>query len=99
MTIGTPFVFAVVQNVLYLSVFFKNSPDQLVAWRWTISPILHCVCTYIATRGLVTIWTAAGQDNRRRRLSLAFPTIALAILLHAVYNAYIFLKGHAGYGF
>ena len=99
MTIGTPFVFAVVQNLLYLSVFFKNSPDQLVAWHWTISPILHCVCTYIATRGLVTIWTAAGQDNRRRRLSLAFPTIALAILLHAVYNAYIFLKGHAGYGF
>ena len=25
--------------------------------------------------------------------------VALAILLHAVYNAYIFLKGHAGYGF
>ena len=99
MTIGTAFVFAVVQNMLYLSVYFKNSPDQLVAWRWTISPILHCICTYIATRGLVTIWTAAGQDDRRPRLSPAFPAIALAILLHAVYNAYIFLKGHAGYGF
>ena len=99
MTLGTAVVFAVAQDLVYLFIYFKNSPPELVAWRWTVAPVLHGVCTYLATRGLISVWSSAQEESRLPRVSRAFPGITLAILIHALFNAYIFLKGHSGYGF
>ncbi|MGB2984582.1 MAG: PrsW family glutamic-type intramembrane protease [Phycisphaerae bacterium] len=99
MTLGTALVFAVAQNMVYLLVYFKNSPPELVAYRWTACVILHCLCTWIATRGLVPAWERAQHEHRLPTFTLVYPTITAAILLHAAYNACVFVRGYLGYGF
>lgn len=99
MTLGTAVVFAAAQNVIYLTFYFSNAPLELATYRWLIGPILHGACTLIATRGLVSVWERAGIDHRQVRVTGAFPHLLVAVVLHAAFNACIFLRGHLGYGF
>ena len=78
---------------------FKNSPIELVAYRWFACLPLHALCTLIATRGLVSVWGQALHERRAISVTRAYPHLVAAIVLHAVYNACVFLGGHLGYGF
>ena len=99
MTLGTAGLFAVVQNVVYLMLFFKTSPIELITYRWSIGVLLHVLCTGIATRGLVPVWERARHEQRPPATGHAYPWIVAAVLIHAAYNACIFAGGHFGYGF
>ena len=99
MTAGTALVFAVVQNVICLKVFFTSLPLDTVLYRWVVCVGLHIVCTAIATRGLAEIWSRTQHEHRQFSITGAFPAVAVAIGLHAAYNACVFFNGNLGYGF
>lgn len=93
MTIGTALVFATVQNVIYLGLFFPNSPLDIVLYRWVACVMLHVICTAIATGGLIPIWTQMQHERRQFATTRAVPAVAVAIVVHAVYNTTVFF-GH-----
>ena len=99
MTIGTALVFAIVQNMIFLLLFFPNSPLDLVLYRWVVCVLLHVVCTFIATRGLAAVWRRVQHEHRQFSISAAIPPVAVAIVIHAVYNLCVFMNGMLGYGF
>jgi hypothetical protein len=99
MVLGTAVVFAVVQNVIYLLVFFKSPPAVLVAYRWSIGIPLHMVCAAIAARGLVAVWEQSVNEQRRVTVARAYPYIVAAVVLHAAFNAYVLFAPYPGYGF
>lgn len=99
MTLGTALVFAVAQNVIHLTLYFPNSPIELIVYRWLGGTLAHVLCTAIAARGLITMAKRARQEQRRPNAGDAFTMVLIAILLHAAVNACVFVRGYAGYGF
>ncbi len=99
MTLGTAAVFAAIQNLVYLLVYFTDSPVELVVYRWAVCLPLHGLCTLIATRGLVSVWERVQHEHRSISVSRAYSYVAIAIVLHAVYNLCVFMRGYLGYGF
>lgn len=99
MMLGSAIVFAAAQNAVYLMLLFRNSPIELVAYRWFACLPLHVLCTLIATRGLVSVWERTVRERRAISVTRAYPSLVAAIVLHAVYNACVYLGGHLGYGF
>ncbi len=99
MTLATAVLFAVCQNLVHLFIYFRTSPLEVFAWRWTGAIALSGICTCIATRGLVAVWAAAIEENRPPRLSRASAAIVTAAGIHAVFNGVVFLRGNIGYGF
>ena len=99
MTIGTALLFSVVQNVIDLSIYFKSPSLELVLYRWVICVLLHVACTAIATQGLIAVWRRTRHERRQFSITGAFPAVALAIGVHAVYNLCVFIRGDFGYGF
>jgi len=99
MTLGTAVVFAVVQNWIVLSLYYTNATSTLVAWRWTMCVVLHTLCTFFAARGLMLVREQGRREHRPLDLARAVPTIVVAILIHATYNACVYMRGDFGYGF
>ena len=99
MTLGTALAFAVVQNAVYVLVYFKPAPIELVVYRWLIGPLLHVLPTAIATQGLLLTWRQARQEQRPPSVAKAYPWLIAAILVHALYNTCVDVGGHLGYGF
>lgn len=98
LTLGTAFVFACMQNILVLNLFNTSASKELMAWRWTLCILLHGICTAIATRGLIQIWNKSNLERKTLSITLSFPSILMAIFLHASYNAIVFMGSHFGYG-
>lgn len=98
LTLGTAFVFAIVQNILYLNVFYPGPSKELMAWRWTVCILLHGICTVVATHGLIQIWNKSKLERKSLTITLSFPSILMAIFLHAAYNAIVYMGGYFGYG-
>lgn len=99
MTVATAVVFALVQNVIALTLYFPGASIELRVYRWFVGVLAHVGCTAIATRGLVSVSQRARHQRRPASLTGAYPMILVAILLHAAYNACAFIGGHFGYGF
>ncbi|MGD2109503.1 MAG: PrsW family glutamic-type intramembrane protease [Phycisphaerae bacterium] len=99
MTLGTAVLFAVIQNVVYLCVYFPNAPIELVAYRWVLGSVLHGVPTAIASFGLLQVWRRACAEQRPTGVAGAYPWLVAAILMHALYNACVYAGGHLGFGF
>ncbi len=98
-TIGTALIVAVAQNIVYLTLFYAPAPIELILYRWVAGPILHVICTAIATKGLVGVWEASVAEHRQPVTTQAVPMIITAVLVHAAFNACIFVRGYDGYGF
>ncbi|NQT53907.1 PrsW family intramembrane metalloprotease [bacterium] len=81
-------VFAAIENVLYLHVYIPNPSDWLVRWRWTVCVALHVGCSAIAGMGIMRMWRDGMKRRARPRLSLAFPYLTLAAIIHGTYNAF-----------
>lgn len=100
MTLGTAALFAVMQNTVYLWFYFKNvSSIEFAAYRWLIGPLLHILCTAVATHGLVPVWERSGEEQRAPSVTRAYPWLMGAILVHALYNTCVYVGGHLGCGF
>ena len=85
--VGSALLFAVIENILYLTVYVPNHSLEYALWRWTVCVALHVGCTLIATRGLVTVWRRTITEYRPPKLALGFGALVAAIVTHACYNA------------
>lgn len=81
-------VFGVLENLIYLNVYIPNPGPFLVQWRWIVCTSLHVVCTGLAGLGLVRVWRDHRATLRPPNISLAFPFLAAAMVLHGLYNLF-----------
>ena len=91
--------FATIENLLHLHVYIPNPPQGLVVWRWTICTAMHTACTFITGIGMARIWRDTWTRHARPRLTLAFPFLVAAIIVHGSYNAFAVLYEHFGGAF
>ena len=90
------FVFACIENLLYLRVYVPNPPVALVLYRWTACVALHVGCTAVASVGLVRVWKRVTTELRRPRVSIELYWLALAIGIHGIYNATAYTLEYLG---
>lgn len=81
-------VFAAIENVLYLHVYFPDPPREMVIWRWTVCVALHAGCALISGLGLIRIWSNTMTNFTPPQLNLGPGFIFLAILTHGSYNLF-----------
>jgi len=87
---GSGFVFAAIENFIYLVIYFPNPPIEMILWRWTICVALHVGCSLTASRGLVLVWQQAIREYRKPRITRSLPMLTWAIVIHGSYNACAF---------
>lgn len=92
-------VFASVQSVINLTLIHKNAPMELVAFRWTIGPVIHMVCTLIGARGLAQAKDRRATPGTFEALGRMTSSLTVPILIHAIWNVVVFIGGYYGYGF
>ncbi len=97
--IGGALGFAIVENVLYLTVYVASPSLGLMMWRWTVCVGLHLGCTSIAVLGLVKVWEDIAREQRAPRMTRAVGSLVLAIILHGAYNGLVTMADMIGYGF
>ncbi|MHC4445261.1 MAG: PrsW family glutamic-type intramembrane protease [Planctomycetota bacterium] len=90
-TIGAAFIFAAIENLIYLHVYFPHHSTEQFVWRWTVCVILHVGCTMVASRGLIEVWKQTVTEYRRPKISRGLPMLITAIIIHGSYNACAFL--------
>ena len=78
--------FAVLENLMYLLVYFPDASPGLIVWRWTVCTSLHMVCSLIVGLGLVRVWRDTWARRARPKMALMFPYMIGAVLLHGLYN-------------
>lgn len=81
-------VFGVLENLIYLNVYIRDPSPFLIQWRWIVCTSLHVVCTGLAGLGLVRVWRDHRRMLRPPNISLAFPFLAAAMVLHGLYNLF-----------
>jgi len=81
------FAFACIENLLYLHVYIAEPSPGLVHWRWTICVALHMGCSSIVGLGLMRIWREVWGRRVCARLTVAYPYLLTAVVLHGAYNA------------
>ncbi len=91
--------FASVENVLYLHVYIPHPPAFLAPWRWTVCVAMHMGCSLIAGLGLMRIWKDAWARRARANLSLGYPYLLAAAVIHGVYNGLAVLFSAAYFRF
>ena len=79
--LGSGLGFAVIENILYLTVYINSPTLFLVLWRWIVCTALHVTCTYIAVCGLAKVWERTVREGRPPRMSLAGAALPLRSLL------------------
>lgn len=89
------FVFAAIENALYLMVYIDEPSLLIIIWRWTVCVGLHTGATMIATIGLVKIWKRVMRTGKFARAEIGARYLFLAILVHGIYNASMYLLGVA----
>lgn len=78
--------FSVVENLLYLNIYIKDPSNSIIAWRWSVCVALHTGCSFFASLGLLKIWKTTQKHKTRPKVSLAFPYIVTAVIIHGSYN-------------
>ena len=91
------FVFAAIENVLYLS--FGDVTPGLVAWRWSVCVLVHVTCSLIASIGVVKVWTQFQKHERMPQLVDGSYWFVAAMVLHGTYNLIATILHFAGFEF
>ena len=79
-------VFSAVENLLYIYIYIDEPSGSLIMWRWSVCVFLHTGCSLVASLGLLKIWRQVWKNLKRPPLSLAFPYLILAVVIHGAYN-------------
>jgi RsiW-degrading membrane proteinase PrsW (M82 family) len=79
-------VFAAIENLFYLRIYYPEANGLLAAWRWNIGSLLHISASMIASLGLVKIWRESQHDFSRPRFNRGLGYLIGAIVLHGGYN-------------
>ncbi len=90
-------VFAVIENLIYIYVYIRNPSLPIILWRWTICTLMHVSSTFIAGLGIMRMWADSNKSLSRPQLSLAYPFIISAIILHSLYNILAIILSYTGY--
>lgn len=85
------FVFAAIENVLYLKVYVEEPFALLIHWRWSACVALHMGCSLVASMGLMRIWAKSIEQHSRPELSTGLVYILVAIVIHGIYNGFAVL--------
>ncbi len=91
--------FAVIENILYLSVYITNPSFELTLWRWIVCTALHVSCTAIAAGGVMRIWQRVNEEGREPDARAMYQPLVTAIVLHGSYNALVTFAQYAEFGF
>jgi hypothetical protein len=86
-TLGAALLFAAIENLIYLNIYFPNPTIEMQLWRWIACTALHLACTYLAATGLIAVWSRATHEYRQPRITDALPKLILAAICHGLYNA------------
>ncbi|MFP4190921.1 MAG: PrsW family glutamic-type intramembrane protease [Candidatus Hydrogenedentota bacterium] len=78
--------FGAIENLLYTHVYTPDAGEALAAYRWAVTFPAHGLWSLIAAFGVVRMWRQVFDHGRPADVSAAFPWIAAAIILHALYN-------------
>ena len=78
--------FAAIENLLYFHVYVKDPSALYIQWRWTVCVGLHVGCSFIAGLGLIRIWRETWRTQTRPKLSLGYPYLLTAVVIHGLYN-------------
>jgi protease prsW family protein len=97
--LASGFIFAAIENLLYLNIYTRSPSAGLVQWRWTVCVALHMGCAFIMSLGLVRVWKNVWQTYERPQISLAYPYIIAAMIIHGSYNLVAVLLSAADFGF
>lgn len=79
-------VFAAIENLIYLHVYFPETSAALIRWRWTICVALHSGCSLLAGMGVARIWQEAQLRYTPPKLERGAPLIFTAVVIHGLYN-------------
>ena len=82
------FVFAYIENLLYLNIYIPAPSPQLILWRWTACVALHTTCTTIAGIGLVKMWHKSIIELSKPQPSNVYPYLVTAVIIHGIYNTF-----------
>lgn len=78
--------FGAIENLLYIYVYTPDAGEALAAYRWAVTFPAHGLWSLIAAFGVLRMWRRVFDEARLADVSAAFPWIAAAIILHALYN-------------
>ena len=95
--VASGFVFAAIENVLYLN--FGESTPGLVLWRWTVCVLVHVTCSLIASIGVAKVWIEFQRQERMPQLVDGSYWFVAAMVLHGAYNFAATMLDVAGVGF
>ena len=91
--------FATIENLMYLHVYIPDPTPGIIWWRWTVCTAMHTVCSFVAGLGLMRIWHNTWQRRRRPELTLGYPYLVAAILIHGSYNSFAIYLAMSDYQF
>ena len=83
-------LFATIENVMYINGPIAELSGEAytaaVNFRWRYCTLLHVGCSLIAARGMSEIWRRQVVEEAPARLSVGYPWIVTAVIVHGVYN-------------
>ncbi len=79
-------VFAAIENVLYINVYFPNEGADFATLRWTVGPALHITTSVIASIGVSRMWRETHVIGVPPSVSYARPFVIAAAVIHGLYN-------------
>ena len=89
-------MFGVIENILYLEVYFPDKAAEIAPYRWLATAPMHAIASSIAALGAARVWRDAMTRRLAPRVSLAAPFIVAAVLLHGAFNLAATVLGIAG---
>ena len=84
-------VFSVLENLLYIHVYF-DGPDPVAArFRWIVCTALHTGCAAMAGLGVRRVWLGCRTTLQRPEPAQAGAYLVVAMVIHGLYNAFVIL--------
>jgi hypothetical protein len=88
-------VFGVIESLVYVELYYPNGSDAFVLFRFTVTPVMHAIASFIVGYGLsrsLLEW-ANGRSPLPQRTRNGY---LFGIGLHAVYNTSVVVLGLLG---
>lgn len=85
-TLAAGLVFAVIENLVYLTIYIPDPTPEIIRWRWIAGPLLHGGASLIAGLGVRRMWMITHQERTAPRLRHAAPFLITAVVVHGLYN-------------
>jgi RsiW-degrading membrane proteinase PrsW (M82 family) len=82
--------FALIENVVYLNMYYAEHSSMLVLWRYTVGVGVHALCSFVFGWG-INQRLLASIRGETKFLSYGKRFFITAIVLHSLYNVTVVL--------